>query len=130
MTHLNYHVYDVMCWVKRSELSCGQTVLQYCCCLIAISTAWKILSATKMGGINEAVKNSDLYYLPTLFSKGSHPMDKFDCWSWNIYIYIIIYSVTKSVRELTQRWMWLCGAKILYIYIYIYIKRSVYCQYG
>ena len=30
------HVCDVMCWVKWSELNCGRTVLQYCCCLIAI----------------------------------------------------------------------------------------------
>ena len=38
---LSHHVCDVMCWVKWSdlELSCGRTV--YCCCLIAISTAWE-----------------------------------------------------------------------------------------
>ena len=66
---LSRHVCDVMCWIKRSEFSlasvadafcgcwegrephktsateakfsCGRTVLQYCCCLITILTAWK-----------------------------------------------------------------------------------------
>ena len=37
---LSRHVCNVMSWVKRSELSCGRTVLQYCCCLIATLTAW------------------------------------------------------------------------------------------
>ena len=36
------HVCDVMCWVRAVlDLSCGRNVLQYCCCLIAVLTAWK-----------------------------------------------------------------------------------------
>ena len=54
---LSRHVCDVMCWVKRSELSCGRTVLQYCCCLIAILTAWKMFMKISHWKGSTRVKN-------------------------------------------------------------------------
>ena len=62
---LSRHVYDVMCWVKRSELRCGRTVLQYCCCLIAILTAWKkIIKISHRKGSIRVRNDRDVMYLP------------------------------------------------------------------
>ena len=50
-----------MCWVKRSEFSCGRTVLQYCCCLIAILTAWKkFLKIRRQKGSRRVRNDSDV----------------------------------------------------------------------
>ena len=62
---LSRHVCDVMCWVKRSEFSCCRTVLQYCCCLIAILTAWKMFMEISRRNDSTRVKNyRDVMRLP------------------------------------------------------------------
>ena len=62
---MSRHVCDVMCWVKRSELSCGRTVLQYCCCLIAILTAWKqFLKISHREGSTRVRNYRDVMCLP------------------------------------------------------------------
>ena len=62
---MSRHVCDVMCWVKRSELSCGRTVLQYCCCLIAILTAWKqFLKISHREGSTRVKIDRDVTCLP------------------------------------------------------------------
>ena len=54
-----------MCWVKRSEFSCGRTVLQYCCCLIAILTAWKqFLKISHREGSTRVKSDRDVMCLP------------------------------------------------------------------
>ena len=54
-----------MCWVKRSELSCDRTLLQYCCCLIAILTAWKqSLKISHREGSTRVKNDHDVMCLP------------------------------------------------------------------
>ena len=61
---LSRHVCNVMSWVKRSELSCGRTVLQYCCCLIAILTAWKkFMKISHRKGSTRVKNNRDVMCL-------------------------------------------------------------------
>ena len=59
------HVCDDMCWVKWSKLSWGRTVLQYCCCLIAILTAWKMfLKISHREGSIWVTNDRDVMCLP------------------------------------------------------------------
>ena len=46
--------------------SCGRTVLQYCCCLIAILTAWKkFVKISHRKGSTRVKNSSDVMCLPT-----------------------------------------------------------------
>ena len=62
---MSHHVCDVMWWVKWSQLSCGLTVLQYCCCLIAILPAWKhFLKSSHWEGSTSVKNERDVMCLP------------------------------------------------------------------